>query len=223
MSVLIKMCGATTREDLRLLDDARVDLVGLWCGITGGKAELPVQVVTDLVSRSSAAGSPQAVLVTFQANVRILRETLNRTGARWIQLHGYQPPGVVGALKSCSPVTVVKALHLRGGRCLEQSLIRAYERAGTDLFLLDTMTEDGRIGSTGTRSAIGDVLAVAERLSVPFLIAGGVSADVREEYDQAVRHPLFRGVDIDTAARDGAGRLCGDRVSTIVRTWKAGP
>ena len=67
-----------------------------------------------------------------------------------MQLHSYQTPGLVKKLKSLAPdVRVLKVLHVRCDECLEGRVIDAYERAGVDVFLFDTVSEDGRVGSTG--------------------------------------------------------------------------
>ncbi|GAB2713727.1 hypothetical protein [Kitasatospora kifunensis] len=75
-------------------------------------------------------------------------------GVRRVQLHAYQPPALVRTLRTAigPEVTLVKVLHLREGRCLEGPPVPAYGRAGTDPFLLDAVTEDGRIGSTGRQA-----------------------------------------------------------------------
>lgn len=221
MSV-VKVCGAMSRDDLRLLAEARVDLVGLWCGVTGGHADRSPADVRELAEAARATPGLGTVLVTLLGDLGRLHDALDRTGIGWIQLHGYQAPGVVRALKARGDVTVVKALHLLDGECQESVLIPAYERAGTDYFLLDTV-HAGRLGSTGTRSGRESILAVADRLHTPFLLAGGISADSRTALDAVVGHPRFHGVDIDSAARDDAGRLHSGRVAAVVARWRSTP
>jgi phosphoribosylanthranilate isomerase len=55
-------------------------------------------------------------------------------------------------------VHVIKVLHVKGGECVESSLIGSYEKAGADVFLFDTVSEEGRVGSTGL-SLDADVVA----------------------------------------------------------------
>ena len=216
--MIVKICGATTAGEVSLLADAGVDLVGLWHGMPGGPADLPVSSVAALAGAARAPVRP--VLVTFLGDAEALLDVVARTGVRWVQLHAYQPPALVGALKSgCDGLTVIKVLHVQGGTCLERPLIRAYERAGTDLFLLDAVTDDGRIGSTGQRLAGDAVVALADRLSLPFLLAGGISASNRPDFEAVVRHPHFVGIDVDTAARDATGRIRAERVVAIRRRW----
>jgi phosphoribosylanthranilate isomerase len=216
--VILKICGATTPGEVSVLAEAGVDLVGLWHGIPGGRSELPVPSVAALAR--AARGQLRPALVTFLGDPRALLDIVARTGIRWVQLHAYQPPAVVQGLKAGDEgLTVVKVLHVQDGTCLERPLIGSYERAGTDLFLLDATTDDGRIGSTGQRLASPAVVSLADRLSRPFLLAGGITAGNRASYEAVVGHPQFAGVDVDTAARDADGHIRAARVAAIRRTW----
>ncbi|OLF06633.1 hypothetical protein BLA60_30660 [Actinophytocola xinjiangensis] len=220
MSALLKVCGATSTADVALLTGHGADLVGLWHGIPGGRAELSLPAAVELAAATRAAGA-EPILVTFSKDVAVLRAVLAETGIRWVQLHAYQLPATVAGLHAALPgaLTVVKVLHLRGGTFLERPLVAAYERAGTDLFLLDTLTDDGQVGSTGQALDAGDALAVADRLDRPFLLAGGLSATNRGDYDAVVAHRHYAGIDVDTSARDDAGRFAAGAVGAIAAAW----
>jgi phosphoribosylanthranilate isomerase len=115
---------------------------------------------------------------------------------------------------------VIKVLHVKGGECVEGSLIGSYEKAGADVFLFDTVSEDGRVGSTGLSLDAGVVASLLDRLTRPFLLAGGISAENRAAYEKLVAHPLFLGIDVDTNARGEDGRIGGDNVAAITRVWR---
>jgi phosphoribosylanthranilate isomerase len=60
-------------------------------------------------------------------------------------------------------------------------------------------------------------------MSRPFLLAGGISGDNRPDYRAVAEHPLFRGIDVDTAAKDpGSGRIRAEQVTDVIRGWRAG-
>ncbi|MFD4658675.1 N-(5'-phosphoribosyl)anthranilate isomerase [Kitasatospora sp. NPDC058444] len=219
--MLVKICGAATAEDVATLDRAGVDLVGLWHGVPGGRTDLMYSQFLLLAAEVHRTARLRPVLVTFLDDAEALRAATAAARVRWVQLHGYQPPGLVRALKAATDLTVVKVLHLGPAIRAERSLIPAYERAGTDVFLLDAVAGDGRIGSTGQPAAPGAVTEIADRLSRPFLLAGGISADNREDYRAVLDHPLYLGIDVDTAARDPGGRLNSDRVTALRRGWRA--
>jgi phosphoribosylanthranilate isomerase len=219
--VRIKVCGATRPADIELLAGRGVDLVGLWHGIPGGRAELPLAGLRRLAGLAHRTGRLRPVLVSFEREPAALLEAVGAAGVRWVQLHGYQPPGVIRALKArAAGVAVLKVLHVRGERCVERPLIGAYERAGVDAFVLDPVSADGRVGSTGQRLDAQVAAELVERLSRPFFLAGGIGPDSRAALGPLVSHGGFAGVDVDTGARGPDGTFDADRIADLVRAWK---
>lgn len=208
----VKICGATSLADIDLLAGLGVDYVGIWYA-TGGRCDVDLATLARLCEY--AAGRLHPVLVTLTSDPEVLATAVRAAGTGWVQLHGYQPPSSVRRLKAAG-VSVIKALHVRGEQCLEQGLVASYERVGVDLFLLDTLTDDGRVGSTGQRLDPVVVARLAAGLGRPFLLAGGVTAD-RSGLDET---PRLCGVDVDSGARGPDGRLCPERVAAIVAAWK---
>jgi phosphoribosylanthranilate isomerase len=216
----LKICGATSGRDIEVLARHGADLVGLWHGVPDGPADLPEHEAAALAAAARATGRLTPVLVTFLSDPDTLCGVLRRTGIRTVQLHAYQPPATVRALRAALPdAVVVKVLHVRDGGCAERPLIGAYERAGTDLFLLDAATADGRVGSTGHRLPEAAAADLADRITLPFWLAGGLTCAARPAYDAVVAHPRFRGIDVDTAARNAQGRLTGAAVAGLARAW----
>jgi phosphoribosylanthranilate isomerase len=212
----VKICGATRPDEVALLAAAGADFVGLWHGVPGGRTELPFERFTELAATTDI----QPILVTLLSAVDDLVRVVRATGIGWVQLHGYQQPGVVRALKGeCPNTTVVKVLHVRGGECVERALIGAYQRAGVDVFLLDALAADGRIGSTA--QTIDP--AVAERIiglcELPVMLAGGLTSANVARYRSLIDHPRFFGIDVDSGARDEQGRIDGRRVAEIRNQW----
>ena len=215
----VKVCGVVDHTELEILAAAGVDLVGLWYGVAGGPHDLPLDRWARLAA--AAVETPAAVLVTFAKDAELLGDALEAAEAKWIQLHGYQSPGLVRKLKARAPdVRVLKVLHVKGGKCLEGSLVGAYERAGADAFLLDVVADDGRVGSTGLALDPATAATVTEGFSLPFLIAGGISEANRDRYVALTEHPRFMGVDVDTNARGADGRISAQRVGAITEAWR---
>jgi phosphoribosylanthranilate isomerase len=220
----IKVCGITSESELDVLASRQVDFVGLWWGVPGGPHDLERDRWRELAGAAAATQGPAPVLVTFAKDADALRETLEGSPAHWIQLHGYPTPGTVRKVKAIAPdVRVIKVMHIRGGECVEESLIGSYEKAGVDVFLFDVVTEDGRVGSTGQALDPAIVAPLADKLSRPFLLAGGISADNRDQYAALAAHPLFLGIDVDTNARGSDGKVSDDNVEAISRTWRERP
>jgi phosphoribosylanthranilate isomerase len=217
----IKVCGITERAEIDLLAAQAVDFVGLWYGVPGGPADLPLSDWRELAAAAGATEHLAPVMVTFLKDVEALREALEGSDVRWVQLHGYQTPGLVRAVKSIAPdIRVLKVLHVRGGDCVEAPLIGSYEKAGVDVFLFDAVAEDGRVGSTGQSLDPEVAASLAEQIGRPFLLAGGLSADNRTDYEALTKHPRFLGIDVDTNARGADGKVSADSVEAIVRAWR---
>ncbi|WNF28379.1 N-(5'-phosphoribosyl)anthranilate isomerase [Streptomyces sp. C11-1] len=228
--MLLKVCGATSREEIALVGAAGADLIGLWHGVPGGPADLPFGRFADLaeacrtVEVPAARPAPEPMLVTFLRDPAAIVDAARAAGVRWLQLHGYQPPAVVAAIKRGRPeATVVKVLHVNGDTCAERPLLASYERAGTDLFLFDATSAQGRVGSTGLSLDPDVVIDLAEAVTRPFLLAGGISAANRPRYEKAASHPRFAGIDVDTAARNGTGAFCAESIGGIRHAWRAVP
>jgi phosphoribosylanthranilate isomerase len=224
LGVRVKVCGIKDQAEIDLLAAQQVDFAGLWYGVPGGPHDLPLDTWRGLASATAATGTLTPVLVTFLKDVDTVRGALETSGVRWVQLHGYPTPGFVRALKELgADIRVIKVLHVKGGKCVEEKLLGAYEKAGVDVFLFDVVTDDGRVGSTGQAIDAGLVASLAAGLSRPFLLAGGISARNRDDYAAVTASPLFLGVDVDTNARDGGGRIDEENVAAIRRAWKEAP
>src|SRR4051795_5053998 len=166
--VRLKVCGATQAAEIDTLASERVDFVGLWYGVPGGPADLELPARRQLAGAAKANGLGP-VLVTFSKDAELLREALDGSQVTWVQLHGYQTPGIVRALKRDVPgVRVMKVLHVRGTECVEGPLLGSYEKAGVDVFLFDAVSKDGRVGSTGETLDVDVVASLADDLTPPF-------------------------------------------------------
>lgn len=220
----VKVCGIKHQAEIDLLAARQVDFAGLWYGVPGGPHDLDFDTWRALAAATAATGTLTPVLVTFLKEVEPIREALESSGVHWVQLHGYPTPGFVRALKELGPdVRVIKVLHIRSGKLLEERLLAAYEKAGVDIFLFDVVTEDGRVGSTGQTLDPQLVASFAGAITTPFLLAGGISARNRDDYAAVASSPGFLGVDVDTNARDAAGEISAANVAAICEAWKEGP
>ncbi len=219
--MLVKFCGATSAAEIGDMAEAGADLVGLWYRVPGGPAELTSGQLVELAAAAHERGVAP-VLVTFAADPAPLLAAVAAASVPWVQLHGYQPPSVVRALRRDGPpgLKIAKVLHLKDGACAEGGLTVAYERAGADCFLYDAVAPDGRIGSTARTLDDGAVTALADRTGLPFLLAGGLHAGNRDAFAGAVAHPRFLGIDADSAARGPRGLLDARRAAAVTRAWR---
>jgi phosphoribosylanthranilate isomerase len=76
------------------------------------------------------------------------------------------------------------------------------------------------VGSTGQTLDVDYVVSVADKLTRPFLIAGGIAPDNRERHAKLIEHPRYLGVYVDTNARGDDGKIAAENVGAISATWK---
>jgi phosphoribosylanthranilate isomerase len=220
----VKVCGITESAEIDLLASRQVDFVGLWYGVKDGPVDLPLEDWRRLTGAAAATDGLHPVLVTFLKDVDALAEALADSGASWVQLHGYQTPGTVRKVKAIDPgVRVIKVLHISGDDCVEEPLIGSYEKAGVDVFLFDPVSAEGQVGSTGQTLDAAYALTLADKLSRPFLLAGGLSADNVAPHADLAAHPLYLGIDVDTNARGDDGKVSAEKVEAITRAWREEP
>src|SRR5438552_2913179 len=73
----VKVCGITETAELDVLARQGVDFVGLWFGVPGGPADLPLETWRPLVDAAAATGTLAPVLVTFLKDADALRRALD--------------------------------------------------------------------------------------------------------------------------------------------------
>ncbi|GAB2701765.1 phosphoribosylanthranilate isomerase [Kitasatospora kifunensis] len=220
----LKVCGVTGEDQLRLLAGAPVDLVGLWYGVPGGPADLQLAELAHLAAVARAVGGPEPVLVTLLSDPAALCAAVAASGVSRVQLHGYTTPAQLRAVRAALPeAELLKVLHVRQGRVVESALLEAYQRAGADVFLFDSVGEDGRIGSTGIPLDASAVEAVLPRIDRPFLLAGGVSVAGARAHRAARQHPRFLGIDLDSGARTPDGAFHPGLIREIRAAWQPAP
>lgn len=220
MTTEIKVCGATGDVEVDQAIEGGADLVGLWWGVPGSVFSLSTNEVAALAQRFSD-GRSEPCLVTFEQDATAITRCLDRTGIRVVQLHAFQMPGVVRALRrEVGPrVRIIKVLHCTREGCLDLRYAASYVTAGVDAFILDAV-HGSHIGSTGKQIPASVVVDTLGRLEVPTLVAGGLSSMVPAGYDGVRSHPLFAGIDVDSAARGSDGVIATSAVAALVQAWR---
>ena len=196
MSVRIKICGITNRDDALAATAAGADALGFMF-----YAASPRQLTF------AAAGEIIRALPPFVAKVGVfvdapaesIQRAIEECGLDTVQLHGDEPP------EYCRRFTVktIKAFRVKDEETLKQ--LPAYE---TSAWLLDSF-EPGQPGGTGARFN-WELAVAATRLGRPVILAGGLTpANVAE----AVRVVRPFGLDVSSGVESGPGKK--DRAKVI--------
>ncbi|MCJ1701767.1 hypothetical protein MT356_18830 [Rathayibacter festucae] len=220
MGAVVKVCGVVDPAELALLAAAGATDAGAWWGVAGSPRSLSVPQLQDL----GRVDAPiRRALVTFSSDAEGIALAAAALDADWVQLHAFQRPSVVAELRRRLDAAgrdrrIVKVLHLDAGVLLEGPFLGAYGRAGADGYLLDTVV-GGRIGSTGVRADPAALERAVERLDRFFLVAGGLGADDAERFAGLAASKHWRGIDVDSSARDTSGAFDASAVSALVAAW----
>lgn len=201
---LVKVCGVTTVSDARMCVDLGVDFVGLnfWSGSPRCVEEA---AAAEIVEALADAATPVAVVVDVGlARVRQIRE---RTGIRWVQLHGEESPDEVGALLPCA----FKAIRVFG----RDAIAEAARYPGEHL-LLDAGVP-GQLGGTG--EVLDWDLAAEIAKTRRLTLAGGLRPD---NVAEAVTRVKPYRVDVASGVESAPGIKDPAKVRSFVQAAKGG-
>ncbi|MGH7822415.1 MAG: phosphoribosylanthranilate isomerase [Candidatus Binatia bacterium] len=188
MSVRVKICGVTTREDALAAVEAGADALGFnfW---RGSKRRVDAETVAPILP--ALPPDMLTVGVFVNASRPEIEEVLEALPLRAIQLHGDESPADCAGY----PVPVIKALRAAEGVSLG-NLARSY---AVDYILVDA-SESGRYGGTGRTFPWERALDVAPgRL----FLAGGLGPD---NVAEAVRRVRPYAVDVASGVETESGR-----------------
>lgn len=192
----VKICGATSRDEIAILEEEGAAYVGLWTGITDHRYNLCDSSFGRMASYCSRL---TPVAVSVRRPVAEIIALAGASGVRHVQLHGFNPPRDVARLKEAG-LTVIKTLHLNSrGDCPAARWLDHYRAAGCDVFLLDSFAGPHGIGSTGKMLPDGVVEDWIDRLAGRRIwLAGGLTPD---RLSCLSEDPRIEAADIDSAAR----------------------
>lgn len=203
----VMVCGSREEADIDLLVKAGVDAIGL---ITEVKQVLPCNLSGAQARRLAARIPPliSVVLILTEERVEEVHRLVEHVRPDAVQLHGFNRPEEVAALKEKVPVRVVKTVHLQGARALAQpeggaleALVAGYLEAGADAILLDSYHE-GKVGATGRTVDFQVARHLRDAIwPRPLLLAGGLDAG---NVGEAIRRVRPFAVDVFTGVtREG--------------------
>lgn len=168
--VRIKICGITRLEDAMAVAEAGADAIGLVF------ADSPRRVTTRQAREIVASLPPfvSAVGVFVNSRAATVLRTAAEVGISTVQLHGDEPPAMVGQLGG---LRVIKAMAVRQKEFVDD--VRRFADAGASGVLLDAFNPKAR-GGTGKRFD-WDLVAGAREAGAldgapPIILAGGLTA-----------------------------------------------
>lgn len=216
----VKICGVREPSQARAAAAAGADLVG-FIFAPARRRVTPEAARLCIEEARAAAGRPgvMAVGVFVDVGAEEINRTVEVAGLDLVQLHGDEPPGLLGELSR----PVVKAVRPEAGTPLSEvvELIERYRAVPNAplTFLVDGYAA-GIAGGEGVRADWG--LAATLARSYPVVLAGGLTA---ESVGRAINEVRPIGVDVSSGverAGEKVARLIGDFVAAA-KTGFGGP
>jgi phosphoribosylanthranilate isomerase len=220
MGFKVKICGVTSVEDARLAAEAGADYVGVVVEVGYSPRSLPAEEAGEIFREEGV----EKVALLMGASEEDFCRIVGLLWPHAVQLVGEEEPEEVRRLAERGGAAIWKSVHLPpagtgGPRSSSDVLDRidAYQEAGAEMVVLDTMDRQGgvvRYGGTGIRSDWEMAREVVAASPLPVLLAGGLGPANVIEAIQQVR-PF--GLDMASGVEREVGKKDEEKVRAVVR------
>src|ERR1700737_1547668 len=212
MSLIVKICGLSTRETLDVALDAGADMVG-FVFFPASPRHLSLEVARDLGSRAKRRASK--VALTVDADDATLANIVEAMQPDILQLHGSETVARLRDIKQKFGLPVMKAIAVETSADLVS--LPGYAAVA------DRILFDARAPKDATRpGGLGAVFDwhVLEKLDlrVPFMVSGGLNAG---HVAEAVRVPRAGGVDVSSGVERTPGVKDPEMIRAFIRAARA--
>jgi len=209
-STAIKICGLTKTSQARSIAEFKINAIGV-IGVKNSPRFVPEEQCIKIFNEVEKVSSGiEKVLVLANKKLEEIKCINNRsTPPSVIQLHGNESVNYCRELKNEFPtIKLWKAFRLKSINDLEN--ISQYEKS-IDAILLDSW-DDKSLGGTGNRVPIE--LLINKTFKVPWILAGGISAEIIPEIFSKLRPD---GIDASSRLEISPGIKDIKKVESLIR------
>ena len=212
MSLIVKICGLSTRETLDVALEAGADMVG-FVFFPPSPRHLSLETARDLGRQAKRRASK--VALTVDADDTTLANIVEALQPDILQLHGSETVARLRDIKQRFGLPVMKAMAIEAPADLAS--LPGYAAVA------DRVLFDARAPKEATRpGGLGAVFDwhVLERLdlTLPFMVSGGLHAD---NVAEAVRVTRAGGVDVSSGVERAPGIKDPDMIRAFIRAARA--
>jgi phosphoribosylanthranilate isomerase len=212
MSLLVKICGLSTRETLDVAIEAGADMVG-FVFFPPSPRHISLEVARELGSRAKGRAVKVALTVdaddaTFENIVETLRPDI-------LQLHGKETTARLRDIKQKFGLPLMKALPVETASDLAP--LPGYASVA-DRILFDARAPKGATRPGGLGEAFDWHVLENLDLALPFMVSGGLHAD---NVAEAVRVTRAGGVDVSSGVERSPGVKDPDMIRAFIRAARA--
>jgi phosphoribosylanthranilate isomerase len=212
MSLIVKICGLSTRETLDVALEAGADMVG-FVFFPPSPRHLGLEKARELGKQ--AKGRAVKVALSVDADDATLENIVDALQPGILQLHGKETVARVRDIKQKFSLQVMKALAVETSADL--AALPGYA-AVADRILFDARapkhaTRPGGLGATFDWHLLENL-----DLKIPFMVSGGLNAG---NVAEAVRVTRAGGVDVSSGVESAVGIKDPDMIRAFIRAARA--
>jgi phosphoribosylanthranilate isomerase len=212
MSLLVKICGLSTRETLDIALDAGADMVG-FVFFPPSPRHLSLEVARDLGKQVRRRAVK--VALTVDADDATLSNIVEALQPDILQLHGKETVARLRDIKQKFGIELMKAIAVESAADLAS--LPGYA-AAADRILFDARPPKGATRPGGLGTMFDWHLLENLDSKTPFMVSGGLNAD---NVAQALRITRAGGVDVSSGVEREPGVKDGEMIRAFIRAARA--
>jgi phosphoribosylanthranilate isomerase len=212
MSLIVKICGLSTRETLDVALQAGADMVG-FVFFPPSPRHLSLETARDLGRQ--AKGRATKVALTVDADDTTLSNIVEALQPDILQLHGKETVARLRDIKQTFGLPVMKVLAVE--RAADLAPLPGFA-AVADRILFDARAPKGATRPGGLGAVFDWHLLENLDLKLPFMVSGGLTAD---NVAEAVRVTRAGGVDVSSGVERTPGIKDPDMIRAFIRAARA--
>jgi phosphoribosylanthranilate isomerase len=212
MSLLVKICGLSTRETLDAALDAGADMVG-FVFFPPSPRHLSLETARELGKR--AGRSALKVALTVDADDATLGNIVEALRPDILQLHGKETVARLRDIKQAFGLPVMKAMAVETAADL--AALPGYA-AVADRILFDARPPKGATRPGGLGAAFDWHVLENLDLELPFMVSGGLHAD---NVAEAIRVTRAGGIDVSSGVERAPGVKDIEMIRAFIRAVRA--
>ncbi len=212
MSLIVKICGLSTRETLDVALDAGADMVG-FVFFPPSPRHLSLETARDLGRQ--ARGRAVKVALTVDADDVTLGNIVETLQPDILQLHGRETVARLRDIRQTFGLQVMKAIAVETAADLAP--LPGYATIA-DRILFDARAPSGATRPGGLGAVFDWHVLENLDLKLPFMVSGGLNA---ENVAQAIRVTRAGGVDVSSGVERAPGVKDPELIRAFIRAARA--
>ena len=212
MSLIVKICGLSTRDTLDVALDAGADMVG-FVFFAPSPRHLGLEMARDL--GRAAKGRAVKVALTVDADDTTLANIVETLAPDILQLHGRETVARLRDIKQKFGLPVMKAIAVESPADL--AMLPGYAPVA-DRILFDARAPRGATRPGGLGAVFDWHVLEKLHLDLPFMVSGGLHA---ENVAEAVRVTRAGGVDVSSGVERASGIKDPEMIRDFIRAARA--